>query len=129
MTAICTKTAALATYADTEQEADSGRRVIKRTIEIGPGRTDEYDGPATIEVELTTYHSKERKQYFSSVSRQERGKNFVRYALFQDTARIPATVPVARHSMKAMQAAHDLAVAWVDENRDHEKIAELHRPV
>lgn len=118
---------------DSTTNLDAPRRRAENTLVIGeaPGR---YDGPATIEVSVATHHNKERKQYVTMLSREtvekRQGYTTRSFDLFGSTAVIRREA-VARHSTKALAAAHEAGLERLSQLADErvEKALELFAPV
>lgn len=92
----------------TESRSRENRSITVRYALDDTERTDSYGEIVRFALELTTYHDRDRKRYYSTARRIQVGPMFVRMSLLGEPqpplgAQI---VPAARYSAAALESAH-----------------------
>lgn len=101
----------------TRDDAVTDRRRIEEQFILDETRGTGQNGESYIFLSITTHHVADRKHYRTSINRIFRDGYINRMAFSMDAYgpdRQPVmdfAVPVARHSVKALRAAHDEALA------------------
>lgn len=105
----------------TKDDATTDRRRIEEQFILDETRKEGKNGAAYVFLSITTYHVADRKHYRTSINRVYRDGYINSMAFSMDAYgpdRQPVAdfaVPVARHSVKALRAAHEAALERLTE--------------
>lgn len=107
MATLLSPAAALLALTEDTPVLNKANRQIKSVASLGP-----VEG-GTLQVQVSTSHSPESKKFYSTLTRQTASKDgvfqVVTFVVFEDTLSL-LVQPVARYSVKALQAAHEDAL-------------------